>query len=223
MPEFTEAECATIAIAFGCGEALLRVIATAARPVGHARGRSIQTSEDDADRTVLLLAGRAHELAYGLDGGAVVLQELGPGDLFGSLLAASGSEDQMEVVPLTDLRGAGFSQVTLLHLMESYSCIALAIARQLSARLRTMRQRMAETVLLSATGRICAELARRADASGEGVVRPIPVFVEFALVAQTTRETVSRTVSQLEKRGIIVREADALRVVAPHRLAEMIH
>jgi CRP/FNR family transcriptional regulator, cyclic AMP receptor protein len=44
----------------------------------------------------------------------------------------------------------------------------------------------------------------------------------FALHVQSTRETVSRTISALEKRGIIKRDGDALTVVAPHRLEELI-
>jgi len=38
----------------------------------------------------------------------------------------------------------------------------------------------------------------------------------------STRETVSRTINTLERRGIIHREDDALVIVAPHRLEEMV-
>ncbi|MGQ4828612.1 helix-turn-helix domain-containing protein [Enterococcus faecalis] len=38
----------------------------------------------------------------------------------------------------------------------------------------------------------------------------------------STRETVSRTIGDLERRGIITREDDGLRVIAPHRLEELI-
>ena len=44
----------------------------------------------------------------------------------------------------------------------------------------------------------------------------------LAVRVHPTRETVSRTLSALERRGIVRREADALVVVAPHRLEGMI-
>ena len=107
--------------------------------------------------------------------------------------------------------------------MESSSCVSLAITMQLARRLEAMRRRMVETVLLTATGRICAELARLARMSSDHVIRPIPVFSQLAVNAQTTRETVSRTVSLLLKRGVFKRVEDGLLLAAPHRLDDMIY
>ncbi len=53
-------------------------------------------------------------------------------------------------------------------------------------------------------------------------MRPAPVLAAMAVRVLSTRETVSRTINALERRGIIRREADALIVVAPHRLEEMV-
>jgi hypothetical protein len=74
---------------------------------------------------------------------------------------------------------------------------------------------------LSAVGRIHAELWRRAERSG-WTISPPPVLAALALDLQTTRETVSRTVSALERRGVVRRTPDALIVVAPRRLEGMI-
>jgi CRP/FNR family transcriptional regulator, cyclic AMP receptor protein len=109
------------------------------------------------------------------------------------------------------------------RLMESYSCVGVAITRHLSGRLATMRRRMVEAAMLSATGRIAAELLRRADASEDRTIRPMPVFSDFAITVQSTRETVSRTVSQLEKRGVVKRVEGGLQIVAPHRLEELVY
>ena len=42
----------------------------------------------------------------------------------------------------------------------------------------------------------------------------MPVFSDFAISVQSTRETVSNTVSQLEKRGLLKRVEGGLQVVA---------
>jgi CRP/FNR family cyclic AMP-dependent transcriptional regulator len=51
----------------------------------------------------------------------------------------------------------------------------------------------------------------------------MPVFSELALSLQTTRESVSRAVSALEKRGIVKRVDGGLAIVAPHRLEELVY
>jgi len=53
-------------------------------------------------------------------------------------------------------------------------------------------------------------------------IRPAPVLSALALRVQSTRETVSRAVNALERRGIIRRDADGLTIVAPQRLQELI-
>jgi len=54
-------------------------------------------------------------------------------------------------------------------------------------------------------------------------IAPAPVLSQLALQVQSTRETVSRAISALEKRGIIRRDPQGLTVVAPHRLEELIY
>jgi len=53
-------------------------------------------------------------------------------------------------------------------------------------------------------------------------IEPVPVLSVLALTVQSTRETVSRTLNDLVKRGIVRREPHRLVVVAPHRLEELI-
>lgn len=214
-------ELALLRDAFGCDDLLAATIASLGRAEDYARGQRLYPVSE-AELTILLLTGRAVEVAYGRDGAAVVLCTIAPGELFGSMLAA-GADEAGTIVEAGEVsRGRQFAAATILRLMESYHCVAIAVTRQLAARLGLMRRRMVETVLLSATGRICAELDRQARGVPDQTIRPVPVFSELATVVQSTRETVSRTISLLEKRGILLREDGGLRVVAPHRLAEMI-
>jgi DNA-binding IclR family transcriptional regulator len=48
------------------------------------------------------------------------------------------------------------------------------------------------------------------------------VLSKLAVRVHSTRETVSRTINALERRGLIRRDGDALFIVAPQRLEEMI-
>ena len=173
------------------------------------------------DETTLLTQGRAAELAYGREGAVLVLYTIAPGEFYGSLLG--GGEGGTQVEALLDSSGAHFSTLAVLRLMEGYSCVALALARQMAARIEAMRRRMVESALLSATGRIAAELLRQASAAPDRTIRPVPVWAELAVQVQSSRETVSRAVSQWEKRGLVKRVAGGLQVVAPHRLEELVY
>lgn len=211
---------AAIRSAFGCGDALAGTIAALSRTDSHSRGAMLWPLPD-RDETTLLTRGAAQEVAYGRDGSVMVLLPIAPGDFYGDLVGSDPSQAQVEAA--SDGAGAHFASGTVVRLMESYSCVGVAIARHLSGRLAVMRRRMVEAAMLSATGRIAAELLRRASASDDRTIRPMPVFSDFAVTVQSTRETVSRTVSQLEKRGVVKRVEGGLQIVAPHRLEELVY
>lgn len=208
--------------AFGCEADLASSILTCAREGALPRG-AVLWPIPGRDETTLVTTGLVQEVAYGRDGGMLVLHQVEPGEFYGSLVGTSSVESSAQVEAVVDSQGVHFATVTILRLMESYACVGVAITRQLAARIDAMRVRMVETAMLSATGRICAELLRRARRSPDLTIRPLPVLAELAVTVQSTRETVSRTVSQLEKRGILRREAGGLVVVAPHRLEEQVY
>lgn len=213
---------AVIRRAFGCDEALSESIAGSARIARLPRGQQLWPLED-RDETTLVTAGRVQEVAYGRDGAMLVLHLIGPGEFFGNLMGPASADDPAQVEAVVESAGAHFATGAVVRLMETHHGIAMAISRQLAARIEAMRRRMVETALLSATGRIAAELQRLAKGAPDRTIRPIPVFAELAVIVQSTRETVSRTISQLEKRGILARVEGGLSVVAPHRLEEMVY
>lgn len=207
--------------AFGCGDALACTIAALGRDSAHGAGQLLWPREHP-DETVLLTLGRAVELAYGRDGTVMVLHAIATGEFFGSIVGSEGHV-AAQVEALSDGRGMRFSSAAMIRLMESYPLVALAIARHLSARLEALRQRMIETVMVSASGRVAAELLRMSHAAPDRVIRPVPVWSELAVIVQSTRETVSRTVSGLEKRGVLRRVEGGLAVTAPNRLEELVY
>lgn len=213
---------ATVQRAFGCGDDLAVTILSHARAGQLPRG-TVLWPIPGRDETTLLTAGLVQEVAYGREGAVLVLHQVAPGEFYGSLVGTAPAESGAQVEAVVDSQGAHFATSAIVRLMESYACVGVAMTRQLAARVDAMRVRMVESAMLSATGRICAELLRRARRSSDLTIRPVPVWSELAVSVQSTRETVSRTVSQLEKRGVLRREAGGLVVVAPHRLEEQIY
>jgi CRP-like cAMP-binding protein len=177
---------------------------------------------DRADATFLIASGRAHALIYGPEGQFVLLHEYARGDFFGAIADPDPQPENASVVAIEELRAAVFQVLDFLGLVDMYSCVGRAVSRMLLKQLRTTSAKMAERTILSATGRVHAELLRLARLGDGRTIRPAPVLTSLAVRVQSTRETVSRTISALERRGIIRRELGALVIVAPHRLEELV-
>jgi CRP-like cAMP-binding protein len=173
------------------------------------------------DLTFLMMMGRAQAVSHGLDGQLVLLHEYLRGDVFGAIGDSTSMTQRADVVAVEDVRVAAFSALDFLTLIETHGCVGLAVSRMLLRQLRASADRIVESTTLSAAGRVYAELLRLARLGDGHTLKPIPVLASLAVRVSSTRETVSRTISALERRGIIRREPDALVIVAPHRLEEM--
>jgi CRP-like cAMP-binding protein len=221
----TEAEgdlSAFVQQAFSCSPEVARLVAARAADRRWPARSTLLRQGDSGAEVCLLIAGRAQALVYGLDGQLVLLHEYGPGDLFGAFAEPRPGPYEADVVAAEDSRAAVFSSADFAALIEKHGALGLAVARLLMRQLRTTAGRMIEGVTLSASGRVHAELLRLARAGDGYAIRPAPVLSTLAVRVHSTRETVSRTISALERRGLIRRDADALVIVAPHRLEEMV-
>lgn len=170
----------------------------------------------------VVINGRAHAIVYSLDGQIVLLHEYRSGDFFGPVSPPYSAEHDADVVAIEQVSAFLLEGGVLALLAEQHGCIGLALLRVMVERLQQTASRMYEHVALSAAGRVHAELLRQARHSADLAIRPSPVLSDLALRVSTTRETASRAVNALERRGIIRRDGEALVVVAPHRLEELI-
>lgn len=177
---------------------------------------------DRAGTTFLLVEGRAHALSCGVEGQLVLLHEFLPGDFFGAITQTPQSSEEADIVAAEDSRAALFLALDFIALIETHSCVGLAVSRALLRQLRAAAERVLERTTLSASGRVCAELLRLARLGDGRSIRPAPVLSKLALRVNSTRETVSRTINNLERRGVVRRERGALLIVAPQRLEEMV-
>ena len=177
---------------------------------------------DSSAAAYLLTQGRAHALLYSLEGQMVLLCEYQPGDLFGGLGEIDPPPEEVEVVAAEPSRTFILKSRDLVVLAETYGSIGLALSRLLLRQLRRATSRIYERAAVSAVGRVYAEILRLARASPGLAINPAPVISELAVRVSTTRETASRAVNALDRRGIIRREAGSLTVVAPQRLEELI-
>ena len=207
---------------FGCSEDVARIVAASAT-ARHFPAHSVMIRAGDADPDAwLMLSGEAQAIAYSAGGHYILVHSFVEGDIFGEAAGLSVATSGAEVSAVVNVDAGQIGVSAFVGLMERYNCVALSVAHALTLRLTQTTRRMVEGATLSAPGRIHAELLRQARSGEAMTIRPMPILSTFALHVQTSRETVSRTISALEKRGIVRRDGDGLTVVAPHRLEELI-
>lgn len=205
---------------FGCPQPTAEAIARRARERRFAARAVLVRQGERCAEAFLLLVGRARAMLVTADGRLIQLLDHAPGDMFGAV--GDGGPQPAEIAALDDIEAASFAAADFIQLAQLHACVGVLLSRSLVRQLTALSQQMLSRLTLSAVGRIQAELLRLARAGDGHVIHPAPVLAELALRVQTTRETVSRTVSMLERRGLLRREPDALVIVAPRRLEELI-
>ena len=196
----------------------------------HFRTRQVIVAQDEPDKEVFcVLKGTARAVVYSSEGHEIWLDDFGPGELFGEMAALTGLPRSADIVARTTVAVAVFSARDFVTLMERYGALSLAICRRLINRIQHTTQRMFELSALSAPGRIYAELLREAEDEGRDerhpsearVIRPAPQITELARRVNATRETVSRTINDLERKGLLIRKSNAMIILAPKQLGTL--
>lgn len=207
---------------FACGDEIADIIFRRGTVRVFAPHATIVRQGEKAAAAYLLTLGRAHALLYSIEGQMILLCEYRPGDLFGAVGELDPAPEEAEIVAVEAGRSFILRSRDLVALAEAYGSIGLALTRLLLRQLRRATKLIYERAALTAVGRVNKEILRLARASPGLAISPAPVLSELAVRVSTTRETVSRAVSALERRGIVRRDSGSLIVVAPQRLEELI-
>lgn len=219
--EAAELETAILAV-LGCSPEVAVAIAAHAVARDYPAQAAILRYGDAWTYAHLVMTGRARALVYGADGQMVLVHEYRPGDFFGAIGLADLHPAEADVIAVDPTRTACVPGTELVILVDRHGSLGLLLVRRLLEQLRATSGRMVERMTLSAPGRVYAEILRLARLGDGEVIRPAPVLAALAVRVQSTRETVSRAVNALERRGIVRREDDALIIVAARRLEELV-
>lgn len=209
-----------IATLFACSETVAAELAAAAALRRHAAGSTIVHQGEACSRVLVLLDGHVRAGMVTLDGRVLQVAEHRPGDIFGGVDAAR--EQTADLTAVTAVTLASFVTAEFYALAERHACVGVILARAMVRQFGALTQLVSARLTLSAAGRVHAELLRMAREQDGRWIRPLPVLSDLALRVQTARETVSRAVSALERRGIVRRHEEGLEIVAPARLEALI-
>lgn len=166
----------------------------------------------------LVLNGRVKIESSSSSGRSSQLALCGPGDWIGQY--ARPATYLADIVALEPSTLLAFASGDLPRLAAAHSTLGATLAASFARQLENITARLDARSTLTARGRIYSELLRRAGDAHS--IAPPPIVAELAHVAQTTRETASRAVAELERRGIVARNAETLRINSPRLLAELV-
>ncbi len=201
-----------------CSPEASAALAEAMLPCDYAARSILSHQGDHDDRLWLILSGTVQLQAISSEGQATVISAFGPGQLVGAFVAKE--ENAFDARALGKVATLQLSAMRLDGLIKSYPELAAGMSRIYSGQLHTVLDRLAARVTLSAVGRCYRELLSLAGSSD--TISPPPVIAALALSAQTTRETGSRAISTLERRGIIQRSSEELSIVSRRMLEDLV-
>tara|TARA_R110001599_G_scaffold8354_5_gene40492 strand:+ start:12908 stop:13564 length:657 start_codon:yes stop_codon:yes gene_type:complete len=209
---------AALASFFSCSPEEAAKVDAATRLVQYGHRDILAHQGDLGAKLWIVLEGRAQLQIIGVDGQTKLLASHGPGELFGAfphervVISDVVAQNRLSVLEIPTAKMA--------TLLEEEARIGSGLSRILGRQYNAVLDRMAARITLTANGRVYAELLR--EAGEEGRISPPPVIAALALSAQTTRETGSRAISALERRGIIRRDEEQLEIISHGLLEELI-
>ena len=214
----TDGHSAELAACFGCDSGTADALSAifTARVFQH--HDPIAHQGDVAAQLFLVLDGATSVEIFGVEGQQAQLARHGPGEIFGAYPVPSLHRANITAIGKTYLLLA--STAELARLAHGNAAVASGVASLLARQLDLVLDRMAARIGLSATGRFYRALLLLADANGR--IHPAPVIAALAVSVHTSRETASRALATLLRRGIIERVSDGLRIVSRRMLEELV-
>ena len=209
---------AVLCSVFACPDEAASALDRATRWHRYAPRDVVAHQGDLANACHLVLGGAIDVKVLGAEGQYSQIASVEPGELFGQF--PQTEEERADLVARGSLEMLSIETATLNRIAETEPLLGRALARLFSRQLGNVLDRLAARVTLSANGRVFAKLLELSDE--EQRIAPVPVVAALAVEAGTARETASRAISTLERRGIIRRDANAWTLLAPRMLEDMI-
>jgi len=182
---------------------------------GRARARSFPRRSvvyfpgEPGESLLLLTRGRVKIMALTPDGREMILAFIEPGELFGELAVLDAAPRNEHAEAVEDSYVLSVPREELVWLMGQRPDIALSITKLIGLRLRRVENRLKNILFRSIRERCLSMLLELLGAYGRVSGKRWEIDLrlshqEFANLVGATRETITLTLGQLQKDGLIV-------------------
>jgi CRP/FNR family transcriptional regulator/CRP/FNR family cyclic AMP-dependent transcriptional regulator len=192
----------------------LEVLSRMAFAKKYTKDEIILLEDDSSNQSFFIISrGKVKVFLTGVDGREAILAILNEGEFFGEMSLIDGeprsaSVKAVEVSELVTIRREDFL-ISLKKMPE----LTMALLEEMSKRLRKANKHISNLALMTVYGRVAATILQLMEEQGirrksqDGthvvVIHQRPSQQQLADMAGTTRETVSRVLGDLQKKGSI--------------------
>jgi CRP/FNR family cyclic AMP-dependent transcriptional regulator len=200
----------SVSIFAGLDAATASALERLAEPRSFEEGAVVVSEDEPGDSLFVLVSGKVKVVLYGESGREVILTIFSkPGEFFGEMSLLDDEPRSATVMAIRPSTFLTLSRGDFRAYVDRHPSIALQILTELSRRLRRADAVIGDLALLDVFGRLAAKLKALAETDGEEteagiVIRQRPTQAEIAAMIGASRETVSRALSELARRGDIV-------------------
>ena len=192
---------------------------------GHPPNQVILLENDWGTSVYFILEGWVKIRTYNLDGKEVTLNILGKGELFGEMAPLDEVPRSTDVITLVKTVIGSMPAQDFVQLLNTEPNAGIRLAQLMARRLRQVnrRLRLRESDSTSRVADIILFLAEgQGKKSEQGIEIPNLPHRELSSLSGLARETVTRVLSKLERKGLILRERDILRIPDIHDLERIL-
>ena len=210
----------------GVGESDLHLIADLFHPHHYARDEALFHEGHRAHAYFLLAEGRIKIVQTSPEGLEVILHLLGPGDLAGALPNLDDGTYPGSALALDDVVALAITPREFEDLLVQHPRVAINLLhfaagklRAVHSRLRELSTERAERRVARTISRLAAQIGRRTE---DGVLLDAPLTrLTLAELSGTSLFTVSRTLKEWERQGLLLVGRERVVVVDTHALATL--
>lgn len=175
-------------------------------------------SEEEAGNSMFFIVEGKVKVLRSDEDKEVIISMLNAGEFFGEISILDGMGRSATVSAVENSKIFILQRNEFLELLNNHPEVSISLLRELSIRLRNATNKIKALSLKDAEGKVATVLIQIADDIGrikKGVVEidNLPYQQELANMAGTSRETVSRTLHSLAKKGMIELEGSKIRIL----------
>jgi len=178
---------------------------------------------DPADQFCLLVSGKVKLTQITEAGQQVILRYVGPGEAFAVIAVLRKIPYPVTATAVEPITLLSWGEQTMLDLMERYPRLAINSLSLLAFHIQEFQDRFLELATERVERRIARAILRLAKQTGrktnQGILIDFPLTrQDLAEMTGTTLYTVSRTMSQWEKDGLVSSQREQVTLLSPHQL-----
>lgn len=183
--------------------------------ISHPPNQVLLLENDWGGSVYFILEGWVKIRTYNLDGKEVTLNILGRGEIFGEMAAMDRMPRSTDAITLTKTLIGRIPAEDFVNLIETEPIAGVHLVQLMAKRLRQVNRRL-QLREASSISRVADAILFLVEGQGtegdEGTEIPNLPHREISSLSGLARETVTRVLTKLEKKGLIERNADSMRI-----------